>query len=49
MSLIIVFDIAYIRGRQPMASVPSEMIFNGTQSEMKYNNYLIKIIEFLIQ
>jgi hypothetical protein len=42
----------YTRRRQPAARVPSVVlgtIFNGTLSELKYSNYDIKKIEFLIQ
>ena len=42
----------YGRGRQPMARVPSvarETIFNGTLSELKYNNYDLIKNEFLIK
>ena len=42
----------YTRGRQPMAGVPSVArvtIFSGLLSELKYNNYDLIKIEFLIQ
>jgi hypothetical protein len=42
----------YNRRRQPTARVPSVArgtIFNGTLSELKYSNYDLIKIEFLIQ
>jgi hypothetical protein len=42
----------YVRRWQPTARVPSVAhgtIFNGTLSELKYSNYDLSKIEFLIQ